>query len=253
MQSAWGAFDGRVGIHPMEISTMACHVFLVPPELNLHFSLFRFRVTTNPERNTAMNPECIHPESHPAALSGTSEDAAAFHYDADSRKVTGRSRCFARPIFVISGVVTCMILGSCVFPYDDYNSYGSGYSTTYRPGYRVSSLPYGYRSESISGSTYYYYDGYYYRPRSGGYVVVDAPRNSRYYDDYSRRQRMSPSRRDYRELPDRHDRRYDRGEILSRLPEGHRVVNYRGVSYYQVGSRYYRRQGDVCVITSRPF
>jgi hypothetical protein len=156
-------------------------------------------------------------------------------------------------MFVIAGAALCMGLGSCMFPYDDYGNHGSGYTSVYRPGYRVDSLPGGYRSELISGNTYYYHDGFYYRPSSGGYVVVDAPRGSRYYDDYNRRQRSYQTNREYRGSPDRHDGRYERGEVLTRLPDGYRVVNHRGETYYQAGDRYYRRQGETYIVTTRPY
>jgi hypothetical protein len=159
---------------------------------------------------------------------------------------------FVRPMFVITGVALCMGLVSCVVPYDSQGD-GSVSVTRYSPGYRVNSLPGGYRSENISGSTYYYHDGYYYRPGSGGYVVVDAPRTSRYYDDYSRRQQTYQPSRDYRESSNRHDPRYDRGEVMTRLPDGYRVVKHRGNEYYQVGDRYYRRQNDTYVIVSSPY
>ncbi len=171
---------------------------------------------------------------------------------------------FIRPMFVMTGVALCMGVVSCVVPYDSHG--GSSVSVTrYSPGYRITSLPGGYRSENISGSTYYYHDGYYYRPGSGGYVVVDAPRTSRYYDDYSRRQQtyqttrtyqQSPDRRDgreYRESPDRHDGRYERTQVITRLPDGYREVNHRGDTYYQAGDQYYRRQGDSYIITTRPY
>jgi hypothetical protein len=156
-------------------------------------------------------------------------------------------------MFVITGVALCMGLASCVVPYDSYGG-NTATVTTYRPGYRINSLPGGYRSETISGSTYYYHDGHYYRQASGGYVVVDAPRNSRYHDDYGRRQQIYQPDRLYRESPDRHDGRYERGEVITRLPAGYRQVNHRGDTYYQVGDRYYRRQKDRSyVIVSNPF
>ncbi len=164
----------------------------------------------------------------------------------------GKLRGFSRPAFVIAGVALSMGLSSCVVPYDSHGG-GSTTVTTYQPGYRINSLPGGYRSENISGNTYYYHDGYYYRQGSGGYVVVDAPRSSRYYDDYGRRHQSSQSNREYRESPDRHDGRYDRGEVITRLPDGYRVVNHRGNEYYQVGDRYYRRQKDTYVIVSSPY
>jgi hypothetical protein len=165
---------------------------------------------------------------------------------------SGKPRAFVRPMFVITGVTLCMSLASCVVPYDSHGG-GSVSVTRYSPGYRINSLPGGYRSENISGSTYYYHDGYYYRPGSGGYVVVDAPRTSRYYDDYSRRHQTYQSGRDYQGSSDRHDGRYDRGEVITRLPEGYRVVNHRGETYYQTGDRYYRRQGETYIIASRPY
>lgn len=165
---------------------------------------------------------------------------------------SGKRQGFARPMFVMTGVALCMGLVSCVVPYDSHGG-GSVSVTRYSPGYRINSLPGGYRSENISGSTYYYHDGYYYRPGSGGYVVVDAPRTSRYYDDYNRRQRTYQPDRNYQGSSNRHDGRYDRGEVITRLPDGYRVVNHRGETYYQTGDRYYRRQGDTYVIASRPY
>ena len=165
---------------------------------------------------------------------------------------SGKPHAFVRPMFVITGVALCMGLASCVVPYDSHGG-GSVSVTRYSPGYRVNSLPGGYRSENISGSTYYYHEGYYYRPGSGGYVVVDAPRTSRYYGDYSRRHQTNQPSREYRESRNRHDQRYERGEVITRLPEGYRVVNHRGNEYYQVGDRYYRRENNAYVIVSRPY
>jgi len=47
--------------------------------------------------------------------------------------------------------------------------------------------------------------------------------------------------------------RYQRGEVLTRLPHGHRVVNHRGNTYYQVGDRYYRRDNKNYVLVNRPY
>jgi hypothetical protein len=174
------------------------------------------------------------------------------HADVVRPALSEKPNGFIRPMFVISGVALCMGLASCLLPYDSQDG-GSVSVTRYSPGYRVNSLPGGYRSENISGSTYYYYNGYYYRPVSGGYVVVDAPRTSRYYDDYSRRQRTYQTNREYQESPKRHDGRYDRSEVITRLPKGYRVINHRGNEYYQVGDRYYRRQNDTYVIVSSPY
>lgn len=46
-----------------------------------------------------------------------------------------------------------------MIPYDNHASNSSGYSG-YQNGYQISTLPYGYRREILSGNTYYYYDGY---------------------------------------------------------------------------------------------
>jgi hypothetical protein len=47
--------------------------------------------------------------------------------------------------------------------------------TTYSPGYIARTLPSGYQTRVVRGTTYYTYGGTYFRPHSSGYVVVDAP------------------------------------------------------------------------------
>jgi hypothetical protein len=89
-------------------------------------------------------------------------------------------------LLTASGLAIGM-LTSCVVPYDS-NGETSLTTTYYQPGYRINALPSGYRSEVISGSNYYYHNGAYYRPESNGYVVVEAPRTSRYYSEYDRQQ-----------------------------------------------------------------
>ena len=218
----------------------------------------------NLENIDLRNIETKTPPQEPATFSGEGEGMTEPAHTGSKFPVAGKPRGFIRPVFVITGVALCMGLASCVVPYDSDGG-GSVSVTRYSPGYRVNSLPGGYRSENISGSTYYYHDGYYYRPGSGGYVVVDAPRTSRYYDDYSRRQQtyqtsrtyqQSPDRRDgreYRESSDRHDGRYERTEVITRLPDVYREVRQRGNTYYQVGDRYYRRDNDRYVIVSSPY
>lgn len=205
------------------------------------------------EHKKRRNIETIHPKNQPADPSGTSADGAGpGNHGSEFQAIGGKLRGFSRPVFVITGVALCMGLASCVVPYDSQGG-GSVSLTNHRPGYQVNSLPGGYRSELISGSTYYYHDGHYYRPESSGYVVVDAPRNSRYYDDYSRLNRTHQTNRGYRESSGRLDPRSDRGEFISRLPDGHRVVNHGGNTYYQSGDQYYRRQGQTYVTTSSPY
>ena len=84
-------------------------------------------------------------------------------------------------------------------------------------------------------------------------MVVDAPRSSRYYDEYSRRQRNYQTNQDYRSSSNRDSQRYERTQIITRLPDGYREVNHRGQRYYQSGDRYYRRQGDSYIIVSSPY
>ncbi len=206
----------------------------------------------NPANEESRNKPTIRPDHVPAVSSGTSGDESEHALGGGKPKAVARkSFGLSRPVFVIAGAALCMGLVCCVYPYDS-NADGHGAVTRYRPGHRVDSLPVGYRSETISGSTYYYHDGYYYRPNSGGYVIVAPPRNSRYHGDHNRRQRTYQSNRIDREAPDRHDGRHDRGEIITSLPDGHRVVNYRGKTFYQVGDRYYRREGEIYVMASKP-
>jgi len=134
-------------------------------------------------------------------------------------------------------------LTSCVAPIDAYGSTTTTY-TDYQPGYQITSLPSGYRSEVISGSTYYYNDGRYYRPQSGGYVVVEAPRTSRYYSDYDSRRRTTTTYRDSQT-----------GDVrtITTLPSGYREISHRGTPYYQAGNQFYRRQGSGYVVVGSPF
>jgi len=131
---------------------------------------------------------------------------------------------------------TIGMLSSCVTPYDSYH--GASVTTTsyHQPGYRINTLPSGYRSEVISGSNYYYHNGAYYRRDSSGYVVVNAPRTSRYYTDYNRHR----------------GQRHDSVRTLNRLPSGYQTVNHGGTQYYTVGDTFYQRQGRGYTVVSRP-
>lgn len=150
-------------------------------------------------------------------------------------------------LLIASGLAIGMFT-SCVVPYDS-NGPTSLTTTYYQPGYRINSLPSGYRSEVISGSNYYYHNGAYYRHESNGYVVVEAPRTSRYYTEYDRQRASggdrSPS--NYR------DQRHDGTSVITRLPSGYRVVNRGGSEYYQSGDNYYRRQGNGYILVNRPY
>jgi hypothetical protein len=131
------------------------------------------------------------------------------------------------------------LLPSCVESYTQ--DYGSPYgATAYRPGYEVRVLPPDYRTEVINGSTYYHHGGVYYRPRAGGYVIVDPP-HSRYgshrrgYDSYSRR-----------DLP-------SDGAVVPRLPSGSRMIDTRNGRYYQYNDTYYQQRGSGYAIVGRPY
>jgi hypothetical protein len=151
-------------------------------------------------------------------------------------------------LLLASGLVLG-ILPSCV---DTYASHGQASVTTtsyHQPGYRINALPRGYRSEMISGSNYYYHNGAYYRRQSNGYVVVEAPRTSRYYSEYDRI-RVGGN---YRTSDNHRGQRNESVRVITRLPAGYRVVNHGGSQYYQAGGNYYRRQGSGYIIVSSPY
>ena len=124
------------------------------------------------------------------------------------------------------GLALGTMLTSCVDPNYARNGPPQG-NVNYSVGYETRSLPRGYRTEVIGGTSYYNYNGTYYRPRSGRYVVVEAPRR---YDN-------RPAHRDV---------------IVTRLPRGYRVVEHRGTRYYQVRDVYYQQRGNGYVVVSRP-
>jgi hypothetical protein len=137
-----------------------------------------------------------------------------------------------RPTTVLSFASLALgtLLSSCVDPYA--GGYGpQATATTYRAGYEVRSLPPGYRTEVIGGTSYYNHNGTYYRPRSGRYVVVEAPRQR--VDRY------------------RHNGHTD--VVVTKLPPGYRVVKHRGSQYYQVRDTYYQRRGTGYVVVTRPY
>lgn len=135
-------------------------------------------------------------------------------------------------LVLASGLAAAM-LSSCVVPVESHGE-TSVTTTSYEPGYRLTTLPSGYRSEVISGSNYYYHNGAYYRRESNGYVVVDAPRTSRYYTEYDGQRRGGGV------------------SVVTQLPTGYRVVRRGGGEYYQSGDLYYRRQGSGYIVVSRP-
>lgn len=123
------------------------------------------------------------------------------------------------------GLAISAMLPSCVATTAGY----VGPQASVHVGYEVRALPYGYRTEVVSGTTYYVHNGSYYRPRPGGrFVVVTAPR-----------------------------RVYVQGShptaVITRLPAGYRVVTHRGVRYYQSRNVFYQQRGNGYVIVARPY
>ena len=147
-----------------------------------------------------------------------------------------------KTILVTAGIAAAFGLSSCVSPYDTGSATTSTSVTTYRPGYTVNSLPGGYRSESIGGTNYYYHNGAYYQRRNDSYTVVEAPRRSRYYNEYTQYGNTTV-----------HNHQDGSSHVINELPSGYRTVDYRGTPYYSYQDRYYRRQGSGYVTVASPF
>lgn len=92
------------------------------------------------------------------------------------------------------------------------------YKHYYKPGYRVNPLPHGHTRLFINKTPYYFFDGYFYQPSRGGYVVVDAPI----------------------------------GAIVAALPLLHHILHWRGEPYYIVGNTFYRRHPRGYVVVPDP-
>ncbi len=132
-------------------------------------------------------------------------------------------------------------LTSCVAPLEPTVTTTTT-TRAYQPGYSVETLPGGYRSEVISGTNYYYYNGAYYKRRSNGYVVVDAPRRSRYYNEYTRYGNTTV-----------HNHADGSSHVISDLPRGYSTEYYHGKPYYRHQGRYYSRQGSGYVTVAKPY
>ena len=77
----------------------------------------------------------------------------------------------------------------------------------YRPGYRLPHLPHGSHRLHLHGMEYYFFDGFFYRPRLGGYFIVEAPI----------------------------------GAVVLSLPSLYATFYLDGIEYYRAGHTYYRR------------
>jgi len=146
-----------------------------------------------------------------------------------------------KTILITAGLAGGLTLSSCVAPYDSGVTTASRV-TTYSPGYSTNTLPGGYRSEMIAGTNYYYHNGAYYQRRANNYVVVDAPRRSRYYDEYTNYGNRTV-----------HNHRDGSSHVIDRLPNGYSTVDYRGEPYYRYQDRYYRREGSGYITVASPF
>lgn len=82
-----------------------------------------------------------------------------------------------RPLQVGCCVVAIAVLPSaCSYKPTEVHQHDSQpAAVTYSPGYVVQTLPSGYTTTSVGGTTYYTANGTYFRPHQGGYVVVKSP------------------------------------------------------------------------------
>lgn len=162
----------------------------------------------------------------------------------------------------IPPVLTCLILCAaplaftgCVDPY--YSGGGAvAVQPAYRPGYTITTLPSGYRSEVIAGSRYYRHNDIYYRSQGRGYVVVESP-HRRFSDrgPGSDRDRGPDRDRDRDGRPNWNDPRPNvpGGPVVRRLPNGYKTVTHRGARYYRAGDVYYQSRGDGYIIVRSPY
>ena len=92
------------------------------------------------------------------------------------------------------------------------------YKHYYKPGYRVNPLPYRHSRIFVNADEYYYFDGFFYRPSLGGYVIVEAPI----------------------------------GAIVAALPRLHHIFHWHGEHYYVVSNTFYRRHPRGYIVVPDP-
>ncbi|GAA5484273.1 DUF6515 family protein [Haloferula sargassicola] len=151
-------------------------------------------------------------------------------------------------ILTLAATGAALAFSSCVDPY-----YGAAGATTYQPGYVINTLPSGYNTVDIGGTTYYRHNNTYYRPRGNRYVVVEAPnRGGRGHDHH-----YGPDGdRDHDGIDNWHDRRDNRhrgNNYVQTLPRGYRVINRGGTRYYVANDTYYVPRDNGYVIVANPF
>jgi len=92
------------------------------------------------------------------------------------------------------------------------------YQHYYKPSYRVNQLPHRHSRIVVNAAEYFFFDGFFYRPSRGGYVIVDAPI----------------------------------GAIIATLPRLHHLVHWRGQPYYIVDNTFYRRHPRGYIVVPDP-
>jgi hypothetical protein len=82
-----------------------------------------------------------------------------------------------RPLLACCAVVGATLASACSYKPTEVHHHDPEPTTTvtYSPGYVVQSLPSGYTTTSVGGTSYYTYDGVFYRPHDSGYIVVETP------------------------------------------------------------------------------
>ncbi len=193
--------------------------------------------TVNVRKSLGLLPQRDEPEQP------TFERKHTYH---ENQRYQPQPASALKPILALTGAALCLSLTSCVAPYGDGYLGSSTTYTAYQPGYRTTSLPRGYRSETISGRSYYYHNGAYYQQNPGGYIVTDAPRQSRYYSEYNRSRQVLQPRGATTVTT------YQPGYRLSSLPRGYRSEKIGGSTYYYHNGAYYQRNAGGYVVTQAP-
>ncbi|MES2996484.1 MAG: DUF6515 family protein [Verrucomicrobiota bacterium] len=144
------------------------------------------------------------------------------------------------PLHLTCAGVLAVCASSCVTP----DTTMTATTTTYQPGYTVTSLPSGYSTVTVEGQRYYQSNDVYYRSEGGRYVVVGNPYGGRTYGTQSFSDRGSRSSRG----------QGSRGTpVMRRLPTGAQVRTHAGVQYYEHGGTFYRAEGDGYMVVPSPY
>lgn len=88
----------------------------------------------------------------------------------------------------------------------------------YKPGYHLNVLPYGSKRIFAHDREYFFYDGYFYQPYGGGYVIVNPPI----------------------------------GAVIATLPRLHHIIDWLGHTYYLFGNTFYRKHPGGYIVVPDP-